>query len=387
MKSQRSWQGLISGRKAAKVTPGPAPSVASEVQHLVAAEGPITFFRYMQLALYHPHLGYYTGRVPGRGVSYETSASIGPGFGRLIARELQLMWRALGRPDPFVVTEFGAGLAGLARGAIEAAGPLTDALRWRIVEQFDAIAELQRRSLGPAAGCVEWLRSLDGHPTVGCVLANEVLDNFPFHRFQVSPNGIEEIYVAAEGGRLVELLGPPSSDSLLDHVRPFEGQLVEGHRFEISAGIANWCGQVSREMERGYLLVIDYGDEAPDIWRRGPQGTVSTYGAGQPGTAVLELPGRKDITADVDFTAVDREARAAGFEFELLTLQSYWLKSLGIADEAGELEAEAEMAKAFGWHADARTLLRERDQLLRLVDDKGLGGCLVYRASKGFPPA
>ncbi len=338
----------------------------------------------MDLALYHPRLGYYAHRVPGRGVSYETSASIGPGFGQLVARELQLMWQALGRPDPFVVTEFGAGYAGLAAAAISSAGPMVDALRWRIIEQFDGIAELQRRCLGPAARCVEWRPSLDGVSTVGCLLANEVLDNFPFHRFHVSGDGIQEIYVAYEGGGLVELLGPPSSEHLLTAVRPFEAQLKEGHRFEVCPGISSWCQQVGGAIERGYLLVIDYGDEEPDIWLRGPQGTLSTYGARGRGFQPLEHPGRKDITADVDFTAVDREARAAGFDFELLTLQSYWLASLGIADEARELEAEAQFAEAFGWRADAELLTRERDQMLRLVDEKGLGGCLVYRASKNI---
>ncbi len=67
-----------------------------------------------------------------------------------------------------------------------------------------------------------------------------------------------------------------------------------------------------------------------------------------------------------------------------MTLQSYWLASLGIADEARQLTAEAEIAEAFGWRADADLLSRERDQMLRLVDEKGLGGCLVYRASKNI---
>lgn len=134
----------------------------SELEALLTRSGPITFDRYLQLVLYHPVHGYYANRVPGRGVSYETSASIGPEFGEMVAVELRAMWEALGRPDPFTVTEFGAGLAGLAEGAIRSAGPLLQALHWRIVEQFDSVARMQREQVGPAARHVEWISSLEG---------------------------------------------------------------------------------------------------------------------------------------------------------------------------------------------------------------------------------
>jgi len=366
------------------VSPVPVAPLQAELEELLAHAGPITFAHYMEFALYHPRFGYYAHRVPGRGVTYATSASVGPRFGRYIARELQAMWEALDRPDPFVVTEFGAGYAGLASAALGVTGPMRDALSWRIVEQFDEIAELQRRCLGAQAASVEWRRSLEGPAATGCVLANEVLDNFAFHRFEVAEGGIQEVYVTAGSDGLTEVLGPVSSEDLLEHVRPVADRLVPGHRFEITPGIGNWCGQVGRYLERGYLLVVDYGDEEPDIWRRGPEGTLRTYGYPGRRAAPLVDPGYQDITADVDFSALDRQARRAGFDFELLTLQGYWLASLGAAAEADDLQAEAQIATAFGCHGDARTLRNERDQILRLTDTAGLGGCLVYRASKGL---
>ena len=356
----------------------------SQLESLLDRTGPITFHRFLQLALYDPVHGYYANRVPGNGVSYETSASIGPEFGELVAHELRAMWEALGRPDSFTVTEFGAGLASLAEGAIRSAGPLLDALRWRIVEQFDSVARMQREHLGPAAGCVEWISSLDGEPTVGCVLANEVLDNFPFHRFRKVDGKIQEVYVTWRENRLVELLGPPSAEEMLAPVLPFASRLNEGDSFEICPQIGDWCGAVSAALRRGYLLVIDYGDEEPDIWLRGPGGTVATYSEGGRGSEPLDAPGRKDITADVNFSALDRQATAAGFDFELLSLQSYWLASLGVGGRISELKAEAQIADAFGWRADSRALEASRTRLLRLTDSAGLGGCLVYRSSKGF---
>jgi SAM-dependent MidA family methyltransferase len=111
---------------------------------------------------------------------------------------------------------------------------------------------------------------------------------------------------------------------------------------------------------------------------------VATYSGEGRGSEPLDEPGRKDITADVDFSGLDRGARAAGLNFELLSLQSYWLASLGAGERASQLEAEAQIAEAFGWRADSRALEGSRTRLLRLTDPAGLGGCLVYRASKGF---
>lgn len=339
----------------------------------------------MELALYHPQFGYYTSRVPGHGTTYATSASLSRWFGQFVARELERMWHALGRPDPFTVIEFGAGLGGLAAAAIPDAGPLLDVLRWRIVEQFDSVAELQRRTLGETARYVEWIRSLNGPAVTGCVLANEVLDNFPVHRFQVAAGDIREVYVGFRDGRLVEEL-LPCPEEMVAPVRKHLDELEEGDRFEICPGIGPWCRDVARAVERGYLLTIDYGDEEPDIFRRGPHGTLATYGGTQPGVDPLESPGLLDITFDVDFTAVAREAEAAGFDTELLALQRYWLHSLGIADEIAGIDDSTRLAKAWGWAEDVRGLAIERAELLKLAEREGLGGCLVYRASKGFEP-
>lgn len=364
----------------------PAP-LLGELEQLITAGGPITFARYMELALYHPQYGYYTSRVPGHGTTYATSASLSPWFGRFVVRELERMWEALGRPDPFTVIEFGAGLGGLAAAAIPDAGPLLDVLRWRIVEQFDSVAELQRRTLGEAARYVEWVGSLDGPAVTGCVLANEVLDNFPVHRFEVAAGDILEVYVGFRDGRLAEELLPCSDEEMVAPVRKLLDELKEGDRFEICPAIGPWCRDVARALERGYLFTIDYGDEEPDIFKRGPHGTLATYGGTRPGVDALESPGLLDITFDVDFTAVAREAEAAGFDTELLALQRYWLHSLGIADDVAEIDDGARLAKAWGWMEDLKGLAVERAELLKLADKEGLGGCLVYRASKGFEPS
>ncbi|GAC1361806.1 MAG: hypothetical protein NVSMB32_01330 [Actinomycetota bacterium] len=118
-------------------------SLLKVLQERIRTGGPLPFEAFMRLCLYHPEHGYYASRVPGQGGDYGTSPSVTPWFGRLVARELQRMWQALGRPDTFTVVEVGAGRGDLAAGALEAAGPLAEALRWRFVERFEAVRHLR----------------------------------------------------------------------------------------------------------------------------------------------------------------------------------------------------------------------------------------------------
>src|SRR5438270_9647799 len=125
-----------------------------EVHDRIRTGGPLPFEAFMRLALCRPEGGYYATRVPGSGGDYGTSPSLTPWFGRLVARELGGMWEAMGRPDRFTVVEAGAGRADLAAGVLACAGDLGDfaaSLRWRFVEHFGEISQLQRRRLGALA--------------------------------------------------------------------------------------------------------------------------------------------------------------------------------------------------------------------------------------------
>ncbi|HEY2666282.1 MAG TPA: SAM-dependent methyltransferase [Actinomycetota bacterium] len=139
-------------------------SLIEDVRGTIGSTEPLPFIDFMRLALYHPSDGYYATRVPGHGSDYRTSPSIGPWFGRIVARQLEAMWEALGTPDPFWVVEVGAGRGDLAAGAMEAAGPMSDALHWRFVERFERVRSWQRRRLGTAATSAEWAPALGEPP-------------------------------------------------------------------------------------------------------------------------------------------------------------------------------------------------------------------------------
>ena len=363
-----------------------AGSLRQDLRERMGSSGPVPFRDFMQAALYHPSDGYYATRVPGHGSHYRTSPSLTPWFGRLVAREFRRMWQALGGPDPFWVVEIGGGQGDLAADAMGEAHSMGVPVRWRFIERFDRVQGWQRRRLGPAAGSAEWSMDLSSPPVVGCVFANEVLDNFPVHVLAVTETAsVQEVYVDVDGENFVERLGALSDVTLTEPARAAAAHLAPGARFEISSGVETWCRDASRALTRGYLLLIDYGGLEPDIWLDHPDGTVATYGREEATPSPLDEPGSKDITAEVNFSAVARAAHSAGFRPEPVTTQGSWLLTLGIAQVAEEIETAALMAALEGLVQEATVLQGELGRLMELGDTGGLGSLLVLRAAKDAP--
>jgi SAM-dependent MidA family methyltransferase len=352
----------------------------SAVTDRIDRDGPITFADYMRLVLYDPAEGFYARRVPGSGAGYRTSPSLSEWFGRLFARWATSVWEDLGRPEPFTVVEAGAGRADLAAQALEAfEGPL----RWVIVEPFDDVAARQRERLAAWAPAVSWRRSLgDGPPVVGCVVANEVLDNQPVHLLEKAGGQAVEIHVGLEDGRLVEVPAPLSDPALAPLVAAPLGDLEDGDRFEVSPAAADWVTRAAGALRRGTVLVIDYGDEEPDLWRRRPSGSLVTYRDEGLGMDLLTDPGGADITAHVNFSALARAAAAAGMVPEPLRTQREWLQALGAGQVADDLRRRQEEAQLAGDHAGMVQLLAERSRLSALSARGGLGDLLVFSARK-----
>ncbi|HEX9317262.1 MAG TPA: SAM-dependent methyltransferase, partial [Actinomycetota bacterium] len=361
-----------------------------EVHERIHAGGPLPYDAFMRLVLYHPDGGYYATRVPGSGGDYGTSPSLTPWFGRLVKRELSAMWDAVGRPDPFTVVEVGAGRADLAAAVLESAGHFRGALRWRFVERFGEIADLQRGRLGALAASAEWSEQLGPGPHApagsGCVLAHEVLDNFPVHVLEVTPSGdVHEVYVGEEHGRLIEHLGPLSDPALRSAAEAAQATLSPGHRLEVNLDLDGWMGEAAAAVARGYLLIVDYGDVEPDLWLRNPGGTMVTYGTDGFREEPLADPGLRDVTAEVHFSAVDRAARRHGFEPQLYCSQRDWLASLGHGALAEGLERAADRAAADGRHTDAMAIEADLSELRCLVGHMGYGDIRVFRAAKAAP--
>jgi SAM-dependent MidA family methyltransferase len=339
----------------------------------ITEEGPLRFDAFLDEALYGP-FGYYATRVPGRGSDYRTAPSETEWFGRLVLRELESMWRRLGSPEEFMVAEVGPGQGDLAASAIGVAGgAFAKALRWWLVEPFEIIAQLQRHRLSQLLSRLDWVSSLEElDPFVGVVLANEVLDNFPFRLFELTEAEVQEVGVGLLDGELSEVLMPPASPpspEALDALR----NLDPGDRFEVRPGLERWCWEIARVLKTGYLVVIDYGDTEPEIWTRRPAGTLATYHDEQLGFDPLANLGTSDITAHVNFSALERSLRLAGISTAPLISQREWLRTLGLRDVVEELRAAEKAAANRGEHAAWLSFVAERSRVESLGAKGGLG--------------
>jgi SAM-dependent MidA family methyltransferase len=342
--------------------PGPARDLTERLRRRIADEGPITFAAFMEAALYDPHAGFYRDPPVGRRGAFVTSPHVSPAFGKLLARQVDDLHRLLGRPDPFVLIELGAGDGTLARQILPALpNPTASAIRYVAVER----SEGARRALEEAglAGA-ERLEDLPRAPA-GVVLANEVFDNLPFHRLRVGSEGLRELMVEAtpDGFRSIE--GSVSDPALATAV---PADLPPGREFLVSPASSELVRDALSRFVRGYLLIVDYGFADPLEER-----SVHGYRGHERIEDILDRPGTTDITAGVDFTAILAAARARGARTWGPVSQRDGLLALGFRE----------------WEEAAReeqvTALNERRGLdaLHRYAERGAAGLLVARGGLG----
>jgi SAM-dependent MidA family methyltransferase len=357
-----------------------SPELLYLLRRRIGASGPLRFDEFMDIVLYSDPHGYYRNHVPGSGFDYETSPTLTPWFGRLVLQELEAAWEQLGSPEEFTVLEVGAGSGDLAAAAVASVeGGFSEALRWFFVEPIDTVRRLQRFRLG-SSGRYRWVESLsEVEPVTGMVLAHEVLDNFPFRLFEVGGDGPKEVRVGTARHHLTEVLFPIGPE-VFDLAAPALEHLEEGDRFELRTGVGSWVTAAARVLERGRLLVVDYGAIEPEIWTRHPSGSMVTYRRGDLGIDPFDNLGGADITAHVNFSALERSARDAGLHVLPLQTQKAWLEKLGLTEVVADLRRRAVKAQAEGRHADYLRYLSERSRVELLGARGGLGDYLVFTA-------
>lgn len=335
------------------------------IESEIRTHGPITFARFMEIALYSEH-GYYTNS-PDPGIDYATSPQMHPAFGALIAGWLCGAWEALGEPEVFDVVEIGAGDGGLGRDVLDAVGGhgFAGALRYRA---YDIVPRGETFDAGE-------LSSLE--PIIRCVISNELLDAFPCHIFTVRGGAILESYVGlSEDGDLVYLDGDVSTREIPDRVEPFLSSLPDGYRGEVNLGIADWASTVAQILRRGYVLTIDYGYARQALYhpdRR--EGSLRCYRDHVLGQNPFRHVGQQDITTHVDFTSADEALTKFGFEqLSPLASQRDYLFDLGIGEYIRQVREQLAQPQS---EQDSYQFMEELRALNALVDPRGLGNFRV----------
>jgi SAM-dependent MidA family methyltransferase len=353
-------------RTAARATP-----LAAALAQRIRAVGPITFAEYMRACLYDESHGYYSKPEARRFNDYYTSVDVHPIFGRLLARQLAEMWQVLGAPSEFRVVEAAAGVGRLAAQILDfAERALPDfyaSLHYVAVEVSAARRAQHAQTLRShiSASKVESAAVLPTQIANGCVLSNELLDALPVHRVIAVNGALEELYVALDGEKFIDRHGPLSTPEIETYFQEQSVALADGQQAEAGLDACRWIETAGRTIQRGFVLTIDYGHEAAELYNeRHERGTLLAYEHHRVAENWFDVPGEQDLTAHVNFTALDLAGRRGGLARTGLTTQSHFLVGLAQSNQLADLE-DAAMSET--------DRIRARLLFKTLIHPEGLG--------------
>jgi SAM-dependent MidA family methyltransferase len=369
-----------------------------KIEQEIRDRGPIPFSRYMELCLYDPDHGYYSRNAEqfGKAGDFYTSSDVHAVFGRLMARQFEEMWRAVGSPEKIAIVELGPGRGLFAQDVLDWSEKkfpaFFRALRYVLVETSPALrqrieATLARHiergiaTLIPPDGF--WVaqrfsaansspsepRALAAEvPTI--LFANEFFDALPVEI--LSPQGA--LRIGSREGRFLETWTPSSPDELefLDRhsIHPQPGERVEAQLIA-----QNHMRQVAYTINRGFLISIDYGYTRAEQLAGRHRGTLKAIRQHSVSANPYEAPGEQDITSDVNFTALAAAAEQQGMQTQKLITQSQFLMGIGEATQFADAFEDCRLPQE-----RAKVAL----QLKHLVTPAGMGESFqVLIASKG----
>ena len=317
-----------------------------------AQGGSIAFARFMELALYAPGLGYYSGGLHkfGREGDFTTAPEISALFSESLAVQCAQVLETIEHGD---VLEAGAGSGIMAAGILaelERLGQLPD--RYFILELSGELKQRQQQTIQDKVPHllerVQWLDALPVSGFRGVILGNELLDAMPVQMFRIVDGDVCELHVEVEGEGFA-YVAKPASEDLVKAVRHIESELgeafAEGYESEINLAAQGWLHSISEIMEQGLLLFIDYGFPRHEFYHeQRSTGTLMCHYRHNAHPDPLILVGLQDITAHVDFTAMAETAQSCGLDVMGFTTQAHLLLSLGIEQRVAGAEDMLQMA-------------------------------------------
>lgn len=351
-----------------------------EIEDEIRERGPIPFSRYMELCLYHSEFGYYSRNAEqfGKAGDFYTSSDVHKVFGRLLARQFDEMWRALGSPEHLDLVELGPGRGLFAQDVLDWSEKkfpdFFHALHYALVESSAALRERTEKTLGHhlESGKAELNgRYLPNEASVNTIVfANEFFDALPVEILSAKGS----LRVDTRDGRFIETWAKPSPEELefLDrysvHPQPHE-------RIEASLFAQEFMDRIAAGIHRGFFVTIDYGYTREEQLTGRHRGTLKALRQHSISANPYEAPGEQDITADVNFTALAAAAEKHGMQTHKLVTQSQFLMGVGQANQFADAFEECRLPQE-----RAKVAL----QLKHLATPAGMGESFhVLIASKG----
>jgi SAM-dependent MidA family methyltransferase len=368
------------------------PQLYQEIFNRITAnpQQRITFAEYMDLALYHPEYGYYSQKAAnlGKAGDFFTSVHLGADIGEMLAVQFAEMWSILGKPKSFDLIEMGAGQGYLAADILnyikQEYSDFFKALKYRIIEKSPGLKQLQKERLKEFD--ITWcdLEEIPNNSVTGCFFSNELVDAFPVHQFKIENGELQEVYVTNVGNStpsnlFTEITDKPSTPKLIDYLNSLEidiNKYPDGYRSEINLAAWEWLSVIAHRLQRGYVLTIDYGYIKNRYYNpRRDTGTLQCYTRHHRHNDPYINLGQQDITAHVDFTALEKNGDRLGLHKVDLTQQGLFLMALGLGERVASLSQSKQPLS---------TILQRRDSLHQLLDPMGLGGFHVLVQAKGL---
>jgi SAM-dependent MidA family methyltransferase len=358
----------------------------------------ITFAEYMDLVLYHPQHGYYASNSEqiSKSGDFLTSPHLAEDFGEMIAIQLYQIWQILGTPQPFSLVEMGAGQGLLAAQILvysqQKHPDFFRSIDYVIIETAPAMIGSQQARLQdlPVRWC-DW-GDIPDRSIAGCFLSNELIDALPVHQVVVSEDKLQEVYVTVGDLSLNEKIFKDTIDYLstdrlsdywqMNHINLnnlLSDRYPANYRTEVNLAALDWLEQVAKKLQRGYIISIDYGYSADRYYNpMRSQGTLQCYYQHAHHNDPYINIGNQDLTAHVDFTALQNQGELLGLQTVGFTQQGLFLMALGLGDRIAAISSSS---------GEIQSLLQRRQNLHQLIDPIGLGKFGVLIQSQGLTPA
>src|SRR5438552_3932747 len=372
--------------------PGGAPAegavtLREKIEQEIHERGPILFSRYMELCLYDPELGYYSRDVErfGKAGDFYTSSDVHAGFGRLLARQFEEIWRVLGSPERIEILELGPGRGLFAQDVLDwsekkfpdvfhalqySLAENSPALRQRLETTLKKHFEAGKAALTPLSttpsvrenGILEPVATLGdrlGKGTTSVVpkrpslervsaaevrsepvilFANEFFDALPVE--VLSSQG--SLRISVEEGRLIENWAPPSTQES-DFLDRYGVHPEAGERIKVPLIAQQSMARIASDIDRGIFIAIDYGYTRQVQLAGRHRGTVTAFRQHSLSPNPYEAPGEQDITAHVNFTALTAAAEQNGMHVHPLLTQSQFLMGIGEANQFADAFEECRL--------------------------------------------
>ena len=320
------------------------------IREEIRTAGPITFARFMELALYHPEYGYYgSGRANiGKRGDFYTNSHATAIYGRMVAEVALALSCSTGNGCTFV--EMGAGEGYFASDFLDHLGRYHKGhgIRYIIIENSPGMEAKQRERLGEHAKGINWYKALEEmpEPIDGIFFSNELLDAFPFHMVKQEKDVLKEVYISLHRGQLTKELGYLSTGLIPRYYNRLQLMLEPGMTTEVNLNSLDWVRSVSQKLRKGYVITVDYGYPAREYYSPSRlNGTFLCYHEHKTLEDPLLHIGEQDITSHVDFTSVSMVGKNEGLQTLLFTYQSPFLIAAATLLEAALADADqAEMA-------------------------------------------